>query len=62
MVQICLAKIDPNSSPAWKSLLVDQYEADPLVFDKMEQRLTLQKMEAQVIIKSLGKYKLIILC
>jgi hypothetical protein len=47
-VQICLAKCDPSNVPAWRSLLVGQHEADPLLYDKMEQRMTLQKMEVQV--------------
>ncbi|XP_014681161.1 PREDICTED: nudC domain-containing protein 2-like [Priapulus caudatus] len=51
LVRIMLAKC-PNVKEStvktcWRSLLKDCYEADPFTYDKMEQKLTLQRFQLE---------------
>ena len=48
MVQICLAKSDKSAGNVWPSLLDGQFDADPLVFDKMEKKMTLERFQREV--------------
>ncbi|XP_074651400.1 nudC domain-containing protein 2-like [Tubulanus polymorphus] len=44
-IQICLPKSEPSASNIWKSLLENQYEADAITFDKISQKMTLQRFQ-----------------
>ena len=48
MIRIALCKTNPTAGNCWKSLLIDQYIADELVYNEMEQKLTLEKMQTEV--------------
>lgn len=43
-----LVKSQRKASECWKSLLVDQYIADPLTFMEMEKKLTLERFQSEV--------------
>ena len=43
-----LVKSDRSASNCWRSLLEDQYEADPWVLDQMEKKLTLERFQREV--------------
>ncbi len=47
-LHICMEKSNPSASNVWKSLLVGQYEANPLVLDQMQQKMTLQRFQFEV--------------
>ena len=48
LVNICLEKVDKSAENVWKSLIVGQYEADPFVFDQMQQKMTLERFQTEV--------------
>ena len=48
LVRICLEKIDKSAGNVWKSLIVGQYEADPFIFDQMQQKMTLERFQTEV--------------
>ena len=48
LLRIVLEKTDKTAANTWKSLLVDQYQPDPTVYDKMEQKITLQRFQFEV--------------
>ena len=48
LLRICLPKALSGADRCWKSLLKGQYTVDPLTFDKMEQKLTLQRYQYEV--------------
>ncbi|XP_005104541.1 nudC domain-containing protein 2 [Aplysia californica] len=45
MVRICLSKVHSTAAHCWPSLLKDQYRADPVTFDEMQKKLTLQRFQ-----------------
>ncbi|XP_041456039.1 nudC domain-containing protein 2-like isoform X1 [Lytechinus variegatus] len=45
LVRLVLIKSNRQADNCWKSLLKGQYEADPLTFDRMEKKLTLQRFQ-----------------
>ena len=50
LIRICLSKTDTSASNCWRSLLKSEYTADPVTFDQMEQKLTLQRFQLEVCI------------
>ncbi|XP_072026455.1 nudC domain-containing protein 2-like isoform X2 [Amphiura filiformis] len=49
LVRIVLAKARASADNCWKSLLKSEFQADPLVFDAMEKKLTLEKFQKEYI-------------
>ncbi|XP_071480447.1 nudC domain-containing protein 2-like isoform X1 [Diadema antillarum] len=47
LVRLVLVKSHRHAENCWKSLLKGQYEADPMTFDRMEKKLTLQRFQYQ---------------
>ncbi|XP_041358876.1 nudC domain-containing protein 2-like [Gigantopelta aegis] len=47
LIRIALSKAKPSLNHCWKSLLVDQYEADPMTYDEMEKKLTLERFQSE---------------
>ena len=47
LIRICLSKTDTSASNCWRSLLKSEYTADPVTFDQMEQKLTLQRFQLE---------------
>ncbi|XP_060064793.1 nudC domain-containing protein 2-like [Ylistrum balloti] len=47
ILRICLVKADATAKNCWRSLLVDSYVADPVTFDEMEKKLTLQRFQLE---------------
>lgn len=47
-VQIMLVKSRRSADNCWPSLFVDQYKADPLTFDDMEKKMTLERFQKEV--------------
>ena len=48
LLNIVLVKSQRRASECWKSLLVDQYMADPFTFMEMEKKLTLERFQSEV--------------
>ena len=48
MIRLVLVKSGRDASNCWQSLLVGQYECDPLVFNEMEKKLTLERFQREV--------------
>lgn len=48
LLRIVLIKSNRDAANCWKSLMEDQYIADPLVFDQMERKLTLERFQNEV--------------
>lgn len=48
LIRIVLVKSEQNPAKGWKSLLVDQYQVDPLTFNEMEKKLTLERFQKEV--------------
>ncbi|XP_064608935.1 uncharacterized protein LOC135473068 isoform X2 [Liolophura sinensis] len=46
-ISICIPKSLATADHCWKSLLVDQYAADPFVYNEMQKKLTLQKFQLE---------------
>ncbi|EGD81934.1 NudC domain-containing protein 2 [Salpingoeca rosetta] len=46
-LHILLIKSHRDASGAWSSLLKDQYELDPLVFDQVQKQLTLERFQRE---------------
>lgn len=44
-VRICLSKAHNTAAHCWPSLLVGQYKVDPMTFDEMQKKLTLQRFQ-----------------
>ncbi|XP_038056441.1 nudC domain-containing protein 2-like isoform X2 [Patiria miniata] len=49
LVQIVLTKSRRSAENCWRSLLKDQYTADPFTYDQMEKKLTLQRFQHEYI-------------
>ncbi|XP_022084849.1 nudC domain-containing protein 2-like isoform X3 [Acanthaster planci] len=49
LVQIVLTKSKQSAENCWRSLLKDQYVADPFTYDKMEKKLTLQRFQHEFV-------------
>ena len=47
-MRIVLSKSHPTADNCWKSLLKDQYETNPVTFDEMEKKLTLERFQKEV--------------
>ncbi|GFS09707.1 NudC domain-containing protein 2-like [Elysia marginata] len=47
-VRICLSKAHDTAAHCWPSLLVGQYQVDPMTFDEMQKKLTLQRFQFEV--------------
>ncbi|XP_052797031.1 nudC domain-containing protein 2-like isoform X2 [Mya arenaria] len=45
LLHICLLKVKTTADQCWKSLLTDQYQADPYTQDQMQRKLTLQRYQ-----------------
>ncbi|ESO93904.1 hypothetical protein LOTGIDRAFT_153375 [Lottia gigantea] len=45
IIRICLSKTFTTPDHCWKSLLVGQYEANPLIHDEMQKKLTLESFQ-----------------
>ena len=48
MIRIILVKSGREASNCWSSLLEDKYTCDPMTFDKMEKKLTLERFQREV--------------
>ncbi len=48
MVRILLVKSDRTPANCWMSLLENEFECDPFVFDKMEKKMTLERFQNEV--------------
>ena len=48
LVRICLVKADKTAGSCWQGLFTDQFIADPLTADQMQQKLTLQRFQLEV--------------
>ncbi|XP_071846333.1 nudC domain-containing protein 2-like isoform X2 [Apostichopus japonicus] len=48
-VQIMLVKSRRSADNCWPSLFVDQYKADPLTFDDMEKKMTLERFQKEFV-------------
>ncbi|RUS74235.1 hypothetical protein EGW08_018003 [Elysia chlorotica] len=44
-VRICLSKSHSTAAHCWPSLLVGQFKVDPVTFDEMQKKLTLQRFQ-----------------
>ncbi|GFO15982.1 nudc domain-containing protein 2-like [Plakobranchus ocellatus] len=44
-IRICLSKAHNTAAHCWPSLLVGQYKVDPMTFDAMQKKLTLQRFQ-----------------
>jgi two-component SAPR family response regulator len=62
LLNIVLVKSQRRASECWKSLLVDQYMADPFTFTEMEKKLTLERFQSEVkaVLKSTFSNKVLI--
>lgn len=60
MVRILMVKSDRSPANCWMSLLENEFESDPFVFDKMEKKLTLERFQREVRIPSLDYIIIII--
>ncbi len=49
MIRILLVKSDRSPANCWMSLLENEFECDPFVFDKMEKKITLERFQNEVI-------------
>ncbi|KAK3099673.1 hypothetical protein FSP39_007855 [Pinctada imbricata] len=47
LVRICLLKGHAVAENCWESLLVGKYKPDPLTYDEMEQKVTLQRFQLE---------------
>ncbi|EDO28204.1 predicted protein [Nematostella vectensis] len=47
LLRIVLVKSGRDAANCWKSLLADQYLADPWVFNEMEKKLTLERFQKE---------------
>ncbi|XP_059141086.1 nudC domain-containing protein 2-like [Physella acuta] len=45
MIRICLSKSHNTAAHCWPSLLVGKYAADPVIYDQMQRKLTLQRFQ-----------------
>jgi len=45
LIRICLSKSHTTAAHCWPSLLIGQFAADPLSFDEMQKKLTLQRFQ-----------------
>lgn len=48
LLRIVLVKSLKDPSKGWMSLLIDQYQADPLIYNEMEKKLTLERFQKEV--------------
>jgi len=48
LLMICLPKSDRTTASCWKCLLVGQYEPDPWTWERMQQKLTLERFQIEV--------------
>ncbi|PFX23552.1 nudC domain-containing protein 2-like [Stylophora pistillata] len=47
LVRIILMKSSRDAASGWKSLLVNEYSADPWTFNEMEKKLTLERFQKE---------------
>ncbi|XP_003388155.1 PREDICTED: nudC domain-containing protein 2-like [Amphimedon queenslandica] len=47
LIRLVLVKSGREASNCWQSLLIGQYECDPLVFNEMEKKLTLERFQRE---------------
>ncbi|XP_033123578.1 nudC domain-containing protein 2-like isoform X1 [Anneissia japonica] len=45
LLRLTLTKGNPTAENCWQSLLKEQYAADPMKFDQMEKKLTLERFQ-----------------
>ncbi|XP_050416535.1 nudC domain-containing protein 2 [Patella vulgata] len=45
LLRICLSKTYTTPDHCWKSLLIDQYQADSFIYDEMQKKLTLESFQ-----------------
>lgn len=50
MLRIVLVKSGREASNCWSSLLEGEYATDPLLFNEMEKKLTLERFQREVIV------------
>lgn len=48
LVHVCLPKSRNKSDNCWKALLKTGYEVDPVTYDQMEQKMTLERFQLEV--------------
>lgn len=48
MIRIMLVKSGREASNCWSSLLEGKYACDPMTFDQMEKKLTLERFQQEV--------------
>ena len=48
MIRIMLVKSGREASNCWSSLLEGKYTCDPMTFDQMEKKLTLERFQREV--------------
>ena len=48
LLRIVLVKSSRDAANCWRSLLQGKYEADPLAFNNMEKKLTLERFQREV--------------
>lgn len=50
LLRLCLIKCDKSAGNCWRCLLDGQYEVDPFTYDRMQQKLTLQRFQFEVLL------------
>ena len=48
MIRVVLVKSSREAKNCWRSLLVGAYDCDPLMFDQMEKKMTLERFQREV--------------
>ncbi|XP_033123579.1 nudC domain-containing protein 2-like isoform X2 [Anneissia japonica] len=49
LLRLTLTKGNPTAENCWQSLLKEQYAADPMKFDQMEKKLTLERFQNEFV-------------